>query len=220
MAVKGEQAKRWGTTVTVVAVLVALWSGVRYVLAPPPAQKNGSTGPNGLPGNVLVRQNRAAFIGYDANTKPLWTLRADVVDATTDKMRIEARGHVEAELLEPTTGKRRAFVTAPSAVFSRGSNTLQIGGKIVCRAPGNSKTDLRIEAETLIWNVGTKQVLCTGAVHADLPNGSGTVDGRDLTLQLTTRELSMKTVRASALLKPGDGDAPPALTNPLKGLPF
>ena len=210
-----------GTTVAVAAIFAGLWAGVRYVLAPPATQKTGTVDPNGLPGNVLVRQNRASFTGYAKGTdRPLWTLRADVVDGTSDKMRVEARGNVEAELLDAPTGKRRAVIFAPNAVFSRASNTLQVGGKVICRAPGRQPGDLTVTAETLVWNVGAKQILCTGAVHATLPKNSGTADGRDLTLQLTTREWTMKTVRVSVALKPGAGDAPPSLANPLKALPF
>ena len=210
-----ETATRFLTAAVTIAVCVGLFVGVRHVLAPHRFVQDADSGTNGLPPGVGVRLERSKFTGYDAQNRPVWILRADVVDAATDKMRVEARGNVEAELLDAPTGKRRAFVVAPGAVFTRASNTLQASGKTVARFPGNdAKKDLRVETQTLLWNIGAKQVLCSGAVQGDLPGGVGTMNGRDASVDLTTREVTIQKFHGAFVLPSGAGTRPPSIPNP------
>ena len=216
-----ERQKAWGT-VAVVGILIALIAvGLRYSLTSRHFGQTAINNPNALPNGVGVRLVKSEFIGYDSQTRKVWTVRADHVDISSDKMHIQANGHVEARIWDAVTGKQRIFVTAPIAVFTGVTKTLQVGGKIICHAPGNDAIhDLRVEAETLVWNVGAKQITCSGAVHADLPNNTGTADGRNLTLNLTTREWVMSKFHGAFVVREGAGTTPPPFVNPLKGLAF
>ncbi len=214
---QSELPKRLTLIAVSVAALAGTYYGVKAILAPQHFGQD-STGTSGLPPGVGLRVERLSFTDYDTQNRPLYKLRADVVDAGSDRMRVEARGNVEAEILDPATGKRRAFITAPSAVFSRASKTLQVGGKIAARFPGtNTGSDLRARAETLVWNVGTKQVLCTGAVHVDLPNGSGTADGRNVSVNLQTRVWTVEN-GSGTFVSSGAGEKPPAFVPALPKL--
>ena len=216
-----ERAKSWGTFALMVALIGATAAGLRYALTPRHFSDTGTPDPNILPLGTGIRVVRAEFAGFDDKTRKAWIVRADTLDVSSDRTRIEARGNVEAELLDPETGKRRAQINAPVVVFTRNSQTLQVGGKIVCRAPGiQEQTDLRVEAQTLIWNVGAKQVFCPGTVQAQLPNAGGTARGNDLTLDLTTRATTWKRFHGEFAVGEASGTKPPAFGNPLKGLPF
>lgn len=217
-----DRLKSWATVGGMVALAVVTAAGLRYAISPNRSASSG-TNPNPLPPGTGVRVNRTEFTGYeyDGETRKSWAVRADVLDISSDKSRVEARGNVEAELFDAPTGKRRALITAPAVVFTRNSKTLQVAGKIVCQAPGtNIQNDLRVEAETLIWNMGAKQIVCPGAVVAALPNGTGTAQGRELTLDLTSREWSLQKFHGAFALREGQGNTPPPFVNPLKGLPF
>ncbi|MBC8142987.1 MAG: hypothetical protein H7Y38_16305 [Armatimonadetes bacterium] len=208
---RSDSFKRLAAVVFCAAVLAGGYYGIKAILAPQRFGQGDNIGAPGLPPGVGLRVDRLSFTGYDAQNRPVYKLRADVVDAGSDRMRVEARGNVEAELLDAATGKRRAFVVAPNAVFSRASNTLQVGGKIVARFPGDkTATDIRVNAETLLWNVGTKQVLCSGAVHLDLPNASGTADGRNVSVNLETRVWTAERLRGEFVIQTGAGENPPA----------
>ena len=105
--------KRLATVALTVGIIAAIGGGLRYVLAPRRFTQTGTGGASDLPANVAVRSERNTYIGYLNQTPdPAWTLRADVVDISADTMRVEARGNVEAELLDAPTGKRRALVRA------------------------------------------------------------------------------------------------------------
>jgi len=210
--------KRLAIIAVSITALAGTYYGIRAILAPQRFGQSGGTGADSLPSGVGIRVDRLKFTGYDVQNRPVYILRADVVDAGSDRMRVEARGNVEAELLDPVTGKRRAFVTAPNAVFSRASTTLQVGGKIVARFPGNNtESDLRVEGQTLVWNVGTKQVLCTGVVHVDLPSGSGTADGRNVSVNLSNRVWTAEQCSGTFILG-GTGKKPPAFVPALPKL--
>lgn len=216
---RSDLPKRLAVVAASVVALAGTYYGIRAILAPQRFGQTNSTGTGGLPPGVGLRVERLTFTDYDAQNRPLYKLRADVVDAGSDRMRVEARGNVEAELLDPATGKRRAFITAPSAVFSRASRTLEVAGKIVARFPGNNASgDLRAQAETLIWNVGTKQVLCTGAAHVDLPNGSGKADGRNVSVDLETRVWKAEGLSGAFVLQSGAGENPPVFVPALPKL--
>jgi hypothetical protein len=217
-----DRLKSWATVGGMIAFTVVAAAGLRYAISPNRPATIG-TNPNPLPPGIAARVNRMEYTAYeyDGETRKTWVVHADVLDISSDKSRVEARGNVEAELLDAPTGKRRALITAPTAVFTRNSKTLQVAGKIVCQAPGtNIQNDLRVEAETLIWNIGAKQIMCPGEVVAVLPNRTGTARGRELTLDLTTREWSLQKFHGEFALREGQGNTPPPFVNPLKGLPF
>ncbi len=215
------RAKTGAILMGVIAFVIAATAIFRFIFSPNRPAATDRVNPDALPPGVGLRISKSEFIGYDDQTRKAWVVRADTVDASTDKSRVEARGNVEAELFDAPTSKRRAVMTAGTAVFTRNSKTLQIGGGIVCRAPGtNSRSDLRVKADTLIWNVGAKQVVCLGAIVADLPDGKGTARGRELTLDLTTREWTLQQFHGEFVVPEGEGSAPPPFVNPLKGLPF
>ncbi|MBC7809189.1 MAG: hypothetical protein H7145_23895 [Akkermansiaceae bacterium] len=219
-----DRARSWATVVGMIALTLAATAGLRYAISPNRSPSGGGRNPDALPPGVGIRVSQTEFTGYDdqgGQTRKSWHVRADTVDFSSDRSRMEARGNVEAEIFDAPTGKRRALIRAVTVVFTRNSKTLQVGGKIVCQAPGsNDESDLRVEADTLIWNVGAKQILCPGAIVADLPNGMGETRGRDLTLDLTSRELVLNKFHGTFVAPEGEGSTPPPFINPLKGLPF
>lgn len=219
MAVDSDRLKSWATFALIIAAIGGGTWLIRYVF---PTYHGGDPhAPGSLPSNIGVRLTQSEFTIYGAEgTRKACTVRADTIEATADKGRVEARGNVVAELFDLPTGKRRARITAPLVVFTTGSKTLQIAGKIVCRAPGGSARDLAVEADTLVWNIGAKQIFCPGVVHAALADDAGTADGRDFTLDLLTHAWTLKHFRGAFAVGEGQGVAPPPFVNPLKGLPF
>lgn len=216
-----ERAKSWATVAGMIAVIVAAAAGLRYAMSPNEVAPTAVRNPDALPPGVAIRVSRTEFIGYDDQTRKACVVRADTVDVSSDRSRMEARGNVEAELLDASTGKRRALISAGTVVFAGNSKTLQVGGKIICRAPGiDAANDLRVEADTLLWNVGAKQIVCPGEIVANLPNAKGTARGRDFTLDLSSREWTLQKFHGAFVVREGEGTAPPPFVNPLKGLPF
>ena len=201
-----ERLKAWSTTAVVGLAIFALFAGLRYAISPHHFDSSSNNDPNRLPPNVAVRLTQSIFTGRDDQGRKSWIIHADRVDSAIDHSRIEFSGHIDATLLDSPTGKTRARVSAPTAVFTAATKTLQVGGKIVCRVPGKGDaSDLHLEADTLLWNVGAKQIICPGAVHSDLPQQGGTADGRDLTMDLVTHEWTLKRFHGAFLLL-GDGE--------------
>lgn len=217
-----DRARSWATVTGMILVVVLAVVGLRYAMTPNRAPSTNRRNPDALPPGVGIRFQRYVFTGYDDKTgRKAWLVRADKVEISSDRSRVEATGNVESELFDVPTGKRRALITAVSLVVARNSKTLQVGGKIVCQAPGkNDESDLRVEANTLIWNIGAKQIICPGEVVANLPNRKGKAQGRDLTLNLANREWEMQKFHGEFVVREGEGSTPPPFVNPLKGLPF
>jgi len=212
-----ERLTPWANFAGIVLLIGAITLGVRYVLAPHHFTQGGSGGAGGIPPGTGIRTVQTTFTGYDTRTRKEWTVRPDTVDISSDRSRVEARGNVEARLFDAPSGRLRALVTAPLAVFSRNAKTLQVSGKIVCRVPGDGGVrDLSVDAETLIWNVGAKQVFCPGEVHFVLPTGTGKVRGRDLTLDLVSRGWTLSKFHGEFTVHAGSGGAPPTLPISLK----
>ncbi|MBC8137605.1 MAG: hypothetical protein H8F28_17115 [Fibrella sp.] len=216
-----DRARSWATITGIIVAILAVAAGLRYAMTPNRPSAINRPNPDALPPGVSIRHRRSVFTGYDEQTRKAWVVRADTVEFSSDRSRVEARGNVEAELFDAPTGKRRALITAGTFVFTRNSKSLQVGGKIICQAPGkNDKSDLRVEADMLIWNVGAKQIICPGEVTAELPNGKGTARGRELTLDLPSREWTLQQFHGEFAFREGEGSVPPPFVNPLKGLPF
>lgn len=217
-----DRLKAWMTFGVVGAVVFVIGWGIRNSLLPHRFDTTGtSNDPDALPPGVGVRVKQTVFDGYDEKMRKAWTIRADVVDGGIDRSRVEFNGHIEATLFDAPTGKPRAKITAPYALFTVATKTLQVGQKIVCRVPGTGDAgDLRMDAETMVWNTSAKQIVCPGAVNADLPNDTGAIKGQDMTIDLTTREWTMKKFHGAFVLKEGAGAGPPKIENPFGKLPL
>ena len=163
----------------------------------------GLSTPSPLMGDIALRFNHVRVVGRRDN-KRAWTVNAGRIESTRSRTRLDFAGGVEATLLD--NEKPRATVTAPQATFDATARVLVAAGNLVGRVyPANrhgAGDDLVIEAGQAIWNVGSHTLTCPGAVHAHLPNLD--LRGTDFTVDLQTREHSLKRFEAEITLTGGD----------------
>lgn len=165
-----------------------------------------------LPAGIVLRFDRVRAVGRSEN-HPAWTLTADNVDTTQGRTRVTFRGNVHAELLQQ--GKARATMTADRAVYDPQQKVLAVDNGISCkvRDPATGRNTLQIHADDIQWQVNSHLVRSSGLVRATFDNGD-TVQGDQMALDIQTRDMSLKNIRATFYVQEG-GDTPPRL---LQGL--
>jgi hypothetical protein len=209
----------WAAAVLLVGGTAAALKVSRGYRRPPDARPPIAAGPADD-----VEADRTRVRGYK-DSRPAWVVTARKVTSDRGHARVTFSEGVEATLLDVKTGAARAVVTTSGALFVNGSQTLQATGAVTCRIPPKgtkgpkpeqaappSRQDMEVTAETLTWNVGAKSVTCGGKVTATLPDGNGVIEGRDLSIDLDTRDTTVKNIRARFTVRESE--------TPLSRLPF
>jgi lipopolysaccharide assembly outer membrane protein LptD (OstA) len=218
-----ERLQRYVLWLLAVTLVVGTGLALKYARGYRPAAGFAFSGPPALPGDVALRFNTVKVIGRKDNRRA-WILKAGRVDTTRSRSRVDFSGNVEATLLNQECP--RATFTAPQATYDVGAKVLVAAGQVACvvqpatgtgsRTSIDSRRPLRIEANQVVWNVGSQTVACPGTVRVTLPDL--TVTGDDLTVDLRTREHSVKRFHATLTLTDDSGSRLPAIVNALKGL--
>ena len=127
------------------------------------------------------------YLGLEG-TSPTELLRAGRAETTRARNRVLFSEGILARVL-PAGGKAGATLTARDAVYDDLAHALSLSGNIVCSLP-----DLRIDTEQASWSAGSNVILCPSTVRAS--SSRGEVDGEQLTVDMRTKEFSLRNVRA------------------------
>ncbi len=176
---------------------------IKYSTGYRPLAGFGPSGPP-LPGDIALRFSQVRVVGRKDNRRA-WRVTADQVDTTKAKTRVDFHGNITAELLNEKE-KQRAVVTAPQASYDVPRQLLTANGKLLCLihpvsgAVGpQAKGDLKVETDSLVWNVGAKSVLCSNTVTATMPDAH--ISGKMFSVNLETREFSLANVQADFVIE-------------------
>ena len=181
-----DKAQRIVLWTVAILLVVGTSLALRYARGYRPLAGLGPAG-SPFPGSVGIRLHGIQVVGRHQGTAA-WTLKAGRVETTRARNRIDFSGGIVATLL-PVQGRPAAALTAPSATYDNLARALRLSGDVVC-----TLRDLRVTASSLVWDAGSNVVLCPGAVRATHPRGA--VDGDGLTINIRTREYSVRNVRA------------------------
>lgn len=204
------------------ALTLVLGTGLalKYVRGYRPVAGYAFVNPSELPGDIALRFENVRAVGR-SNNQRAWVLTAKRIDTTRTRSRIDFSGGVEATLLDQ--GVPRAVFHAPQATFDSGAKLLVAAGQIDCTVRpaksgggpqiGDAGKPLHFETTQVIWNVGSRTVMCPGTVEVETPGLQ--VRGVNLTVDLRTREHSLKQFQATMTL---NDDASSDLPRTLKGL--
>jgi len=211
----------WIAAVTlVVGTILAL----RFVRGYQPAAGFNYPTPGDMPANVALRFENVRVTGRK-NNQPAWTLTAGKVETDRDHTTLNFSQQIAATLID--SGQPRAYITAPVATYESVARMIVAAGRIQCRvypksaakngvkstATHSSSQDLVIDANEVVWNVGTQLVTCRGPVHATEPGG--TVDGDELVVNLLTQDMSVQNMHGQVSLDDTDDNG---LSGSLQGL--
>lgn len=211
-----ERAQRY--ILWIVAALLVAGTGLALRYAKNYREQAASFVPGGggplLPGDVNLRFQAVRIVGRRNNQKA-WTVRADRIDTTKTRNRVDFSGNIRAELIQ--TGKVRAQFAAPFATYDVQGQNLTAFGKLTCDVWGStkSKAPFHLEAGQLWWGIGTETVRCGGKVHGTAPGTN--VTGDDLTINLRTRDYTLRNLNARFTIEEG-GEVPTALPGLPEGL--
>ena len=213
-----ERLQRYLLWFLAIGLVVGTGLALRYARGYRPVAGFSFSGPPPLPGDVSLQFDKVRVVGRRDHQKA-WTLMAGRVATTRTRSRVDFSGGVEATLIEQ--GKPRATFSSPQATFDVGAKTLVAAGQVVCVVQpaanaGSHAAPLRVEANQVVWNVGSRMVSCPGPVKINLSDL--TVSGNDLTVDLRTREHSMKQFHAQLTLNDNRESALPAAVGALQGL--
>lgn len=161
-------------------------TGYRHVAglgAPPPS----------LPPNVYLRLSGITVTGRK-DGKEAWVVTADRVDSSRNRDRVEFTGNIRAELLQ--NGQSRATLQADKATLSEVTKVLTVEGKpggnlnaVIRGEKATPGSELTVETGQLIWNIGSRQIACPGAVRITLKDMI--LDGVQLAVDLNTKRFSL-----------------------------
>lgn len=196
---------------------------LRYVRGYRPLGGLNFSAPTDLPANIVLRFDNVRIVGRKDH-KTAWSLVAGKVQTDRNRTTLNFSRNVTATLMND--GKPRAVLTAPQATYDANARLLVAAGRIECRvlpkAAVNSRIkpsvkpssdDLVVEAQEVIWNVGTQTIVCQGPVSGSLPGMN--LQGNDLSVNLMTREMSIHQFHATLTL---DDSGENGFSNTLQGL--
>ncbi len=173
-----------------------------------------------LPPDVNLRLEQVEAVGRDAG-RVAWTVKADRVDTTRTRDKLQFSGNVKADILQ--NGKPRAEFSTPFAEFMTREKRLRATNQatppslpltttaspaasiatspVLCVVHDQANTtgkvrsdDLRMETGEVLWDVGAKTVQCPGSVKA---RRAGTLlTGERFEVHLDTREFQALRFRA------------------------
>ena len=199
-----------------VAIALILGTAIALKYAPGYRAVAGATGGGELlPPNVSLRLKKLTIKGRK-DGKLAWTIKADQLDATRLRDRMDFIGHIEAAFVRD--GITRAKITAASAAYTDPPKVLTVSGNLKAVLRGDiqeNKPDLRFEAPQVIWNVGAQKVSCPGKVRLDL--GEDFVEGKQLEIDLKTQEYKMSKVSGRVMVDEANPNVLSALPS-LQGL--
>ncbi|MDX1935207.1 MAG: LPS export ABC transporter periplasmic protein LptC [Capsulimonadales bacterium] len=186
---------RWVSAFLVLLLIAGTYLAVRFVRESPRSPLITGGGTPDLPPNVHLRLSGLTITGRK-DGRPAWHLRADRMDSTRDSREIDFDGHIRADFSGEET--RRATVEAASAHYSDTLKRLVASGGVRLRLRPTSPQfpeEIRIETDSIVWNVGDRNVLCPKPVRAFQGSRFARADG--LTVDLKTRKLTLRNFTAS-----------------------
>jgi hypothetical protein len=203
-----DRAQRLGLAATAAVLIAGVAGALHYARTNRPQAPPRPVASSVLPPGTEIRLGETAINGRDANGRPAWTIRAKRVDTDRNRSSIRFEDGIDAKLMDSDgSGKVRALVTAPRALFTEATKSLEVSGPITCRVPGEKgKPDVNVRAGALRWDVGQNRVLCTGEVVAQIDRD--TVRAQELAVDLRTREWSARKVRARFFVGATDSALP------------
>ena len=204
-----ESAQRLLLWCIAIAVVVGTGVALRYARGYQAVAGIAALGET-LPPNVNLRLQKLQVRGRKDN-KLAWTMKADRLDTTRLRDRIEFMGRIEAVFIRDNA--TRARMTADSATYTDAPKVLTVRGNLKAVLRGDSRQqerDLQFQTGQVIWNVGAKQLNCPGKVR--LVSGNDFVEGEKLAIDLRTRDYDMKNVSGKVVIDNAD-------PNPLSALP-
>jgi hypothetical protein len=206
----------WVIAVTVVGGTIL---ALRYVRGYRPAAGLVFPGTTDMPANIALSFDNVRSVGRKGN-KRAWTLTAGKVQTDRDHTTLNFSDHIIATLLD--NGTPRAIISAPQATFDANARLLVAAGRIECtvfpkigdsRGIKKASSNLVMEAQEVVWNVGTHTVVCRGPVHATLDGDD--LSGNDLSVDLDTRDMAMNQFHATLML---DDSSANSVSDTLQGL--
>jgi hypothetical protein len=151
-----------------------------------------------LPPNVNLRLERLTIRGRKDN-QPAWVLKADRLDSSRLRDRLDFSGNVNAVLIRE--GVTRATLTAATASYVDPPKVLTVAGNLKALLKGDPQSavpEVRFETNQVVWNVGAKTVSCPDRVR--LAYGDSFVQGEQLQIDLKTRNYSIKNMTGETTL--------------------
>lgn len=182
----------------VAAIALIVGTGIALRYAGGYRQIAGLSPPSALPPNVGLRLNDVTAAGR-RNNALAWTLKANQVDSTRDRTRVDFLGDIAIHMF--TGGQERGTLTANTATYLSLNQMISVSGKVVgiLRDPKVSRGEsLRLTTDIVHWNIGARHAICPNAVTIYVKDG--VVRGNQLSVDLKTRDHTMRNFAAEFTL--------------------
>ncbi len=191
----------------ITAVLLIVGTGIALRYAGGYRQIAGITTPTILPPSVSLRLKDVIAAGR-RNNQLSWTLKADQVDSSRDRTKVDFQGNIAIKMF--TDGQERGVLTADLATYLSLNQMLSVSGKVVgiLRDTKALRGEaLRLQTDTVHWNIGARHVICPNDVAITVKDG--VVRGNQLSVDLKTRDQTMRNVEAEFTLSGNDAPLDP-----------
>jgi LPS export ABC transporter protein LptC len=195
----------------IAALVLIVGTGVALRYAGGYRQIAGITTPTVLPPSVSLRLKDVRAAGR-TNNRLAWTLKADQVDSTRDRTKVDFQGNILMRMF--TSGRERGTLTSRAATYLSRNQMLSVSGDVVgvVRDPKAPLSEsLRLATDTVHWNVGARHAICPNEVTITLKDG--VVRGNQLSVDLKTRDHTMRDFEAEFRV-----DASQEAPDPLGGI--
>ncbi len=199
-----ERAQRYFLWILAAALVAGTGLALRYAKNYRDQAASFVPGAGGfLPGGINLRFQNVTIVGRK-NGQKAWTVKADRVDTTKERNRVEFAGNLRAVLYQDK--KVRAKFSAPFANYDAVGQNLTAFGALACdvwdeKSNASAPAPFHISAGQLFWGVGSQTLRCAGPVTATGPGA--TITGNDIVVDLRTRDYTLQNLNARFTITEG-----------------